>query len=858
MTVPSEVNRSGPYNGNGVTTVFGYGFRIVDETHLNVILKAVDGTETTLSFGTQYSVSGVGDPTGSVTLTVAPATGETVTILRDVPFTQETDLENQGAYYAETVEEGLDLAAMRDQQLQEQLDRAVLIPPSSDNDGGELSRQLAEDITRLADSADNIDTVADSIDAVVTVSDDIASVVSVAENIDAVVAFSGSVLSLVDQSYIAAAAQTVFTLPTAAIAPENVIVWAGGVRQVPEDDYVVSGDVMTFIAAPGDGVAVDVLVITAVSTEQVKALRDEAEAYAEQAALYDGPRFDTVDDLLADTTLTPDEISDGDIVQVHVGSFAYEVDAAGPVVTAAALHLRPAKAESINVLSLGADWQGSTDNTDIFSLAATMAKKVFIPDGNYVLSGAVMQNGVEWIGESTSGTILRVGENDRGAMEMPSGATLFDAKMKNMMIRAEEGVTGARGILQPDLSRYFAYAVLDGLEFSRNLRRSMEVNPIFLSARNVRDGYIGAQVVGQYHQFMQAKWSGSGVNSPNFNHFESCQFFRSDDPDGVFDLDYGWSFGFDHCDFEQCPTRVMRALSIRQVVMRQCWFEACGSVASPEYFRLADSALPGAVGASLWVEDATVDFGSSSPITRFVNATGASRWGVDRASFRNVPTGARLGRTDAGNAGLPLLGAKGLVAMTGAGAAGFMTDMRERIDNAELTGDVVPAPGMAAVPAFVVSPVSAAVMTAATSGAVPPAPADVTSLVGLGSSLRITTSDSVTIAAVALPAKMVQALRGKEVTLAIGAHWLSSGAAERIAPAVWEDVSAGPSTAPTYTATGISRATTAYGVVYVTFTVGASASSLSIGTRTGGSASGAQYQLERLALFRGKSVPDVL
>ncbi len=126
MTVSSEINKSGPYTGNGVTTVFAYGFRILDASHIEVI-RTEGGIDTTVS-PSAYSVSGVGSASGNVVFSVAPASGQSITIIRNVPFTQSTDLENQGAYYAETIEQSLDLAAMRDQQLAEELSRAVKVP----------------------------------------------------------------------------------------------------------------------------------------------------------------------------------------------------------------------------------------------------------------------------------------------------------------------------------------------------------------------------------------------------------------------------------------------------------------------------------------------------------------------------------------------------------------------------------------------------------------------------------------------------------------------------------------------------------------------------------------------------------
>jgi hypothetical protein len=133
MTVSSEVSKSGPFNGNGVTTAFNYEFKIEDKSQLNVVKTSVDGVETSLVVDVNYTVTNVGsEGGGQAILFIAPVTGETITNLRNVPFTQEMDLENQGAYFAETVEDAFDLAAMRDQQLKEELSRAVLVQLGQD------------------------------------------------------------------------------------------------------------------------------------------------------------------------------------------------------------------------------------------------------------------------------------------------------------------------------------------------------------------------------------------------------------------------------------------------------------------------------------------------------------------------------------------------------------------------------------------------------------------------------------------------------------------------------------------------------------------------------------------------------
>lgn len=132
MTIASEVNRSGPYVCNGATTHFPFGFRVYDAAHIRVILTDPQGTESTLALGTDYTVSGVGQSGGgAVDMARAYASGYRVTLVLNVPFTQDIDLENQGAYFAETIERAIDLQTQMSLQLKEEVARAVVLPVTS-------------------------------------------------------------------------------------------------------------------------------------------------------------------------------------------------------------------------------------------------------------------------------------------------------------------------------------------------------------------------------------------------------------------------------------------------------------------------------------------------------------------------------------------------------------------------------------------------------------------------------------------------------------------------------------------------------------------------------------------------------
>lgn len=135
MTVSSENAKSGPYACNGVTVNFPYAFRILDETHVKVILTNAAGVETVLTLNTDYTVTGVGAANGgNIVVSPARASGNFITNLRNPPFTQETDLQNQGAYYAETVEDRFDLLTMQIQAVKERADRSVALPASDEDD----------------------------------------------------------------------------------------------------------------------------------------------------------------------------------------------------------------------------------------------------------------------------------------------------------------------------------------------------------------------------------------------------------------------------------------------------------------------------------------------------------------------------------------------------------------------------------------------------------------------------------------------------------------------------------------------------------------------------------------------------
>ncbi len=112
MTVSTELSHE-EYTGNGVTTDFDFRFRIFEAKHLVVSVATPDGTERILTNGTDYTLRGVGSYRGGKVILKMPlATGWKIGIARDLPVVQETDLRNQGKFFAEVHEDAFDYLTM--------------------------------------------------------------------------------------------------------------------------------------------------------------------------------------------------------------------------------------------------------------------------------------------------------------------------------------------------------------------------------------------------------------------------------------------------------------------------------------------------------------------------------------------------------------------------------------------------------------------------------------------------------------------------------------------------------------------------------------------------------------------------
>lgn len=125
MTVTTDSVLSGPYYPNGAAKSFPFGFKVFDATDLRVFNRTALGD---IDYDPAlYSVS-VGDASGSVDFTIAPAAGATLYVTLDPPFTSAIGFGIEESFLPQVHNEGFDRSSLRDQVLKDGVARGIQVP----------------------------------------------------------------------------------------------------------------------------------------------------------------------------------------------------------------------------------------------------------------------------------------------------------------------------------------------------------------------------------------------------------------------------------------------------------------------------------------------------------------------------------------------------------------------------------------------------------------------------------------------------------------------------------------------------------------------------------------------------------
>ncbi len=134
MTITNQASQV-TVTGTGAQTTFNYSFRIPNKGVANLYLEDTTTGVVTLLDPALWSITGLNEDAGGTftyPLMGSPiTTDETLRLVRDVPATQPTNLNNQGRYYPQSVEGALDWIVMQIQQFVSGSSRALRVPEES-------------------------------------------------------------------------------------------------------------------------------------------------------------------------------------------------------------------------------------------------------------------------------------------------------------------------------------------------------------------------------------------------------------------------------------------------------------------------------------------------------------------------------------------------------------------------------------------------------------------------------------------------------------------------------------------------------------------------------------------------------
>lgn len=228
MTVTNTTARN-QYTATAGQTVFAYTFEVYNKNDLVVLQNS-----TTLSEGSNYTVSGVGnDSGGNITLAVGATAGDIITIYRDMALERTTDYQNSGDFLASEVNEDFDRLWLAIQQNDTNDSRSVRKPVSDLSSinmelpvaSGRSHRLLGFDSTGAVEAVDYLK--------------------------------AQEVTILTEDTFTGDGTTTAFTLSTAPVTGRLLQITIDGIMQAISS-YTLSGLVVTFSEAPPFNAAIEV------------------------------------------------------------------------------------------------------------------------------------------------------------------------------------------------------------------------------------------------------------------------------------------------------------------------------------------------------------------------------------------------------------------------------------------------------------------------------------------------------------------------------------------------------------------------------------------------------------------------
>lgn len=270
------------YVANGVVSTFSYPFAIFAAEDLEVYLGATRQV-------TGYTVAGAGNSAGgSVTFAIAPVAATIVTLRRRRAIKRLTDFQEGGEFRAKTINDELDILTAVDQQIGDDLTRALrldatdadvsmVLPPAAQRAGrylgfdaagapsvqqvagkwrgvwGASIAYVAGDLATVPDASSNVHVCLGAHTSGVFATDLAAGHWALAIDVANLAAQATSAVNLAQEVFAGTGAQTAYTLAYAPGSQTALLVTVNNVVQKAGTSYTIAGTTLNFAVAPANG-----------------------------------------------------------------------------------------------------------------------------------------------------------------------------------------------------------------------------------------------------------------------------------------------------------------------------------------------------------------------------------------------------------------------------------------------------------------------------------------------------------------------------------------------------------------------------------------------------------------------------
>ena len=161
MAITQNKRRTPTFTSDGVQTVFSFDFKVFAPSDIQVLVNATDDwfePDSALTYETDFYVAlntdQDGNPGGSVTLVTPLAAGTRLVVASAIEPLQPIVITRTGGFYPDTLNEGFDRAIALIQELKDSIERALVVPSTSNQKPEDVVNDLMSAQSDAQESAE--------------------------------------------------------------------------------------------------------------------------------------------------------------------------------------------------------------------------------------------------------------------------------------------------------------------------------------------------------------------------------------------------------------------------------------------------------------------------------------------------------------------------------------------------------------------------------------------------------------------------------------------------------------------------------------------------------------------------------